>query len=322
MVDPKGPLPEAQVETLKGATVVSMTEGPEQACGVLRADGSFCDTSATRLSAGRMTGIPQAPETATPLHGRHLFAGLGRHHFGHFLVETITRLWALDHQAKPCDGIVVIPKHGIDFGAVMRRRLGQFFDLLSSGLPVHIAETPVKVETLYVPTQGFGHMNWLTATPEFRHHIRHRLTSQITPDGPEKLYISRTALKDAAQAMDKEDLVEQTMAKAGYTIFHPQKHSLADQCARYMAAKQIVGPDGSAFHLAPFVLQKGTRVGLIQRRHRQDVFDALVAQIRAFCDSELVTLNPLLPPGKGRDPNNPQVFFRQLKRDLKSSGFL
>lgn len=322
MVDAFGPLPEARVETLRDATVVPMAEGPEQACGVLRAEGSFCDISATRLSAGRITGTPAPPLSTTPLPGRHLYAGLGRHHFGHFLVETITRLWALDHQAKACDGLIIVPKHGIDFNAVMRRRLGTFFDLLSGGLPVHIATTPIKVETLYVPTQGFGHMSWLTATPEFRHYIRQRLTAQITPKGPDKLYISRTALKDAAQAMHKEDMVEATMAKAGYTIFHPQHHTLADQCSRYMAARQIVGPDGSAFHLAPFVLQEGTRVGLIQRRHRQDVFDALVAQIRSFCDAELVTLNPLLPPGKGRDPDNPQVFFRQLKRDLKSSGFL
>ena len=322
MVDAFGPLPAAQVETLQGATVVPMAEGREQACGVLRADGSFCEISATRLSAGRITGTPPAPDKTTPLPGRHLFAGVGRHHFGHFLVETITRLWALDHQATPCDGIVVIPKHGIDFGAVMRRRLGEFFDLLSGGLPVRIADTPLKVETLYVPTQGFGHMNWLTATPQFRRHIRQRLTSQITPEGPEKLYVARTALKDAAQAMDQEDRVITMMTRAGYTIFHPQDHSLADQCSRYMAAKAIVGPDGSAFHLAPFVLQKGTRVGLIQRRHRQDVFDALAAQIRAFCEAELVTLNPLLPPGQGRDPDKPQVFFRQLKRGLRNSGFL
>ena len=322
MVDAFGPLPEARVETLRDATVVPMAEGPEQACGVLRADESFCDISATRLSASRITGTPALPDRATPLPGRYLYAGLGRHHFGHFLVETITRLWALNHQAKGCDGLIIVPKHGIDFNAVMHRRLGAFLDLLSGGLPVHIATSPIKVETLHVPTQGFGHMSWLTATPEFRQYIRQRLTTQITPQGPEKLYISRTGLKDAVQAMHKEDMVETTMAKAGYTIFHPQEHSIADQCSHYMAAKQIVGPDGSAFHLAPFVLQKGTRVGLIQRRHRQDVFDALVAQVRVLCDSELVTLNPLLPPGEGRDPDNPQVFFRKLKRDLKSSGFL
>ena len=322
MADAQAPLPDARVEVLHEATVVPMAEGPAQACGVLRADGSFCDISATRLSAGRITGRPDAPESAAPLPGRHLYAGLGRHHFGHFLVETITRLWALDHKAKGCDGIVVIPKHGIDFNAVMRRRLGAFFDMLSGGLPVRIAATPLRVETLYVPTQGFGHMSWLTATPEFRQHIRQRLTSQITPEGPEKLYISRTGLKDAAQAMPQEERVEATMAKAGYTIFHPQKHPLHVQCSRYMAARQIVGPDGSAFHLAPFVLQKGTRVGLIQRRHRQDVFDALTAQVRAFCEAELVTFNPLLPPDKAETPDKPQMFFPWLKRGLKRSGFL
>ena len=68
--------------------------------------------------------------------------------------------------------------------------------------------------------------------------------------------------------------------------------------------------------------RKGTRIGLIQRRHRQDVFDALTAQIGAFCKAELVTFNPLMPAGTGGDDATAQVSVRQLKRALRRAGFI
>lgn len=47
-------------------------------------------------------------------------------------------------------------------------------------------------------------------------------------------------------------------------------------------------------------MRPGTKVGLIQRRWRQGAFDALANQIEAFCDVDLVKMNPLLRPDDER----------------------
>jgi len=315
-------LPEPQIETLKHALVAPMPPGKDLACGVFRADGSFVDGSRTLYSANRFTAEPPRPKGGKLLLGKHLFIGLGRHHFGHFLLECVPRLWALGQNRY--DGLVLVPMHGIDFEAVFKRRLGGFLDLLSQNVPVHFVDQPIEIEQLDVPTQGMGHRDWVTGTPEFRRFIRGRLQAAVEPKGPERLYISRSGLKRPAQMVDQEERIERLMRKAGYTIFHPQKHSLEVQCAHYAAARFLVGPDGSAFHLAPFVMRPGSKVGLIQRRWRQGAFDALANQIEAFCDVELEKMNPLIRPDdtSPSDIVPPPLDYRRLLRKLEVGGFL
>jgi hypothetical protein len=54
------------------------------------------------------------------------------------------------------------------------------------------------------------------------------------------------------------------------------------QIARYRAAKRIVALDGSALHLAAFVMPKGGKVGIILRRSHANVAD-YVLQYQSFC---------------------------------------
>ena len=317
-------LPPERIEMLKRAVVVPMTERRHHACGVFRADGSFCQNSRTLISANRFTGIPDmpAPEAIDPAPGRFLFAGLGRHHFGHFLMECIGRLWAMEHHHQQVDGILVTPMHDVDMESVARRRFLRFYNILSYGRPLFLVERPARVGTLVLPSPGFGHMGWSQGTPAFRAFVRQRLEAELVPDGPEKLYISRSKLKAPDQRVDQEDRIEQMMREAGYTIFHPQKHSMEEQCQRYMAARRIVGGDGSAFHLAPFVLQPGAQVGLIRRRYRKPVFDALAGQITAFADIHLSCLNALRPRQQAEPDQPAPLDIDKLRNQLSEAGFI
>ena len=71
-------------------------------------------------------------------------------------------------------------------------------------------------------------------------------------------------------------------------------------------------------------MRPGTRVGLIQRRWRQGAFDALATQIGAFCDVDLVTMNPLIRKGDTPLPEDapPPLDYRRLLRKLEAGGFL
>lgn len=319
-------LPPAQIDRIKDARIVPMEGGRGMAHGVFRPDGSFCPGSATLLSRNRLSIAPSPPDESQFKHlqGRHLYAGVGRHHFGHFLVEGLGRLWALDRHADEIDGILIVPKHNKDIEAVIHRRFLPFYSLLCEEKPLWLIDSPARVDELLLPSPGFGHGNWTIGTPEFRAFIRRRIAERITPDGPERVYVSRTRFKTPAHRMDQEEALERKMIKAGYVSFHPEHYTLEEQCQVYMSAREIVGADGSAFHLAPFALQPGTRVGLIQRRARQPAFDALVAQIRAFVDVELHTFHPLCAEAEAatnRDAAAP-IDLAALLAALKSRNFL
>ncbi|WP_297768297.1 glycosyltransferase 61 family protein [uncultured Roseovarius sp.] len=320
-------LPASGIDMVPGAVLMPMTPDTGMACGALGPDGAPLPAARTLLSGNRFTPDPEMPKDA-PAHlpGRWLFAGVGRHHFGHFLLEAIPRLWALDHIAQPVDGIALIPMYGRDIAAVLRRRLGPLLALLGQNLPVHLIDRPTRVDMLVLPSQGFGHLHWSHGTPEARAYMRRLLCTDAPPGGPDKIYISRRRLKSPAQQVPHEKQIERWMSQAGYAVLHPERLTIADQIDHYRAATTIVGPDGSAFHFAPFVMPRGARVGLIQRRTRQATFDAIARQIEGFADADLITTSAI-----ARLDNAPQDLdsdsaippeLRQLRADLKAAGFI
>lgn len=320
-------LPPPVVERLQQALVMPMEPGDGCVCGVFRTDGSFRQMSRTLLSRARLSGIPRLQEMpfAEIVPGRWLFAGIGRQHFGHFLVETLIRLWAIGPYRDELDGIVIIPKRGINLSPALKSRFGAFLSLLTEGLPVHLVKHPTRFETLLLPSPGFGHQRWITGTDIFRRELRGRIARHIAPDGPKKLYVSRSALGQPDKLVDNEARIEKLMQRAGYEIFHPQNHGIEEQLARYMAAETLVGGDGSAFHLAPFGMQPGTRVGLIQRRHSRWAFDALTTQLQAFAAAEVSQIRPVLPRPAGaassKETTAP-IDFRVVEEGLASAGLI
>ncbi len=196
-----GHLPPPIVEPIHDAVVMPVGSDAGLSCGAFRPDSSFCDLSRTRLSRSRFSAIPDHPGKAPrkKLTGTYLFAGIGRHHFGHFIMETLARLWAMDGRQDRFDGLVLLPMHQTDFGAVLRRRLLSFLRLMGCDMPLHLVRTPVTVETLYLPAQGFGHMHWATGTDEFRRYVRDRIDRNCPAIGPDKIYVSRSKLKYSHQ---------------------------------------------------------------------------------------------------------------------------
>ncbi|MFC3119099.1 glycosyltransferase 61 family protein [Jhaorihella thermophila] len=103
------------------------------------------------------------------------------------------------------------------------------------------------------------------ARKKFRTAIHERFAREVEPDGPERLYVSRSAL-GLGKGLLGEELLESLLEREGYEIFHPQKHPMQTQIARYKAARQIVAADGSALHLYAMVGRADQRVAMISRR--------------------------------------------------------
>ena len=213
----------------------------------------------------------------------------------------------------------------MDFAVPLQRHYGPFVEMMSAGLPVHVVRHPTRFETLLLPSPGFGPLGWVTGTGIFRREIRGRIAAHIRPEGAGRLYISRARLKKTEKRVHDEERVEDLLRRAGYDIYHPEQHRIEDQLARYMAARTLIGGDGSAFHLAAFAMPQGARVGLIQRRHRPKVFDAFISQLQAFAGAEVTPILPVLP--KTEDTPHPSeaaapIDFDVVAAELDAAGFL
>lgn len=278
-----------------------------QHCGVFDGDGTYCPQGATWRYNNRMTLHPKAvPNPQGRIPGRWLWGGLLFHHFGHFLVESTARLWAFDHYQKPISGIVFVnkrPRMPTQFGGFHR----DFIDLLVPDIPVHIVKPSARFEELVVPGQGFGLGDIAAATPEFRQSFSHKLSQSVPPKGARRLYVSRSKLPLETAGMIGEDKLEALLERCGYTIFHPQNHSIRDQIATYRGAEDIIIADGSAAHLLGFVCRPEQRIAYIVRRSSWS--EEPIRQIESFRGTPILVLDELHREWIPRDSET----FRQVR---------
>lgn len=283
-----------RITTVEPALVLpERDQDAKLAAGVLDGDGRFIEPSRTWIRAGKATAVPTlaADETVKPLTGNWLFGGHFRGHFGHFLVESTARLWAFDQLKGQVDGILYMPYQSrIRHTRAQIRLFEPFFHQLGVDVPVWVCDGAMRADRLYVPDMGFGWRKRYAGSPAYRAMMRERFAQSIAPNGPEKLYVSRSKLVAARGGVLGETVIEENLARQGFGIFHPEKHPLEVQIARYKAARQIVGLDGSALHLAGFVAAPETRVAIILRRSKANVADYQL-QFRSFAGIELDVLD-------------------------------
>nr|MDJ0823664.1 FkbM family methyltransferase [Paracoccaceae bacterium] len=230
----------AHIARLKNPVVVPATERKHiQRCGVLTDKGKFVPHAATWRGNRLLTTPPKMPENAERLPGRWLWGGVLWRYFPHFVTESVTRLWALEHiDEQEFEGILFTPKNPAVDGPPPAFQ-EDFLKLMGCSLPIREVREPCIPDELFVPGQGFGLGEISRGTDRFIEAMALRFGQDIAPDGPEKLYISRSKLGPNRGALLGEERLEALLEAEGYEIFHPQAHPLAVQIARYKAARKI-----------------------------------------------------------------------------------
>ena len=291
------PLPEGgwseSLTTLRDAIVVPPVESSfVQEAGILHSDGAYCREGALWRKYRPITTQPPMPDAiGETLPGRWLWGGVLWAHFGHFLVESASRIWALAELDEPVDGILFIPKRP-RVGEEVRGYHREYMSLMQPDLPVRVTAQPMQVEELVVPGQGFG-LGLITAgTQKYRDAIHSRFARDVEPDGPEKIYISRSKLGLAKGGMLGEERMEDYLRAEGYEIFYPEKHSLTVQLAHYKAARKVIAADGSALHLFAMVGRPDQPVAMILRR-QSGVDNLLARNVSQFCGSKPLVIGAL-----------------------------
>ncbi|MFC3613172.1 glycosyltransferase family 61 protein [Lutimaribacter marinistellae] len=261
------------------------------------------------------------------LSGTWLYAGDYWNHFGHFLFESLARIWVMEHLDLKLDGILYVwPRHG---AAAQCRDDGFQRDLLrrcGADLPVRIVNETTRVERLVVPRQGCGLGPMAAGTPEFRSFIRERLRAGIRPGSHRKLYLSRAGYWLRRGGHFDEERLTKLLVNEGYHEFRPEKYSLSEQIAAYMGAEKIVAPDGSALHLVAFVAEPEQRVAVILRRH--DGGKDIVPNLTGCMGRAPLVIDKIDRFHRRTDMKNPnwncfaELELQAVGADLHSEGFI
>ena len=318
---------------VEGAIVVPpgpRGRGKWQPSGVLDAEGRFVEHSISWSNAtDPVNSAPRMPAPAEieELPGTHMFAGISYGHFGHFITESMTRVWALEELRGQIDGLVFTPKMQMPDNL---RPFEVYRDLVVAmgiDLPIVSARQPLRVERLYVPKQGFGLGDLMGGSAKFRRYIQRHAGASVVPQGAEKVYISRSRLGKDRGGLLGEWKLEAYLEAEGYRIFHPQIETKQHQLEQYKAADRLIAVDCSPLHLLGYVGHAGQNVGILTRRSLN--YGPLFArQLREFRDIDSHIIDALVNdwlPGETRRPSRGsygEVSYRAMYHQLKAAGLI
>ncbi|WND04091.1 glycosyltransferase family 61 protein [Temperatibacter marinus] len=175
------------------------------------------------------------------LQGEHLWGRICFNHFGHFLMESLAVVYYLK-RTPSFKGKLLWTMQGTDKTSLNKWQT-ELCSLLDIKERVKIISEPTSVESLKIIEPGF-----MIATSLIKEQKEALAVCQGQPPKKgKKIWLSRSKLtsQNITNALEIEPILE----AAGWELYHPQDHSIADQITHIRDAEIVAGFEGSAFYL-------------------------------------------------------------------------
>lgn len=321
---------DASLEFLCGATVAPLTNLVHAKAGipgtfdggVYYGNGSVCEIGRQIKSSYKNLPTPATDLSyGETLNGIHLFGGMIQNgHFGHFMAESLARLWATV-QTSNIDSIVFYLRTP---GKPIPQFEIETFKLLGLEQKITVIEKATRVEELIVPSQ-LGHRTQGFVNGHRLNKLLFDRLRKYANSTAEKIYVSRSRLKPYEGGILLESLIEENLIREGYEVIHPQELTIEQQLNYYNNASSIIFSEGSAIHLYALVARPDQSVYVVWRRKKGPIFDWQVRSFggaRLFGDPHVVSM--FVPDiGFGAMVRAKAVLnFCTLSADLKKNGFI
>jgi capsular polysaccharide biosynthesis protein len=219
--------------------------------GAWRDDGAVAEE--LLLQRGRKKPSQPPRQTAsTRVAEDRVYGGIIMRHYGHFLFESLSRVWFL----KRNPGLRAV-WHALPETAQVTRWQQEILAML--GIAVERRDfilDPTTFAKLAVPQPGAE--LWTSLHPEQVEAIG--VFPFRKPTAGRKLWLSRARMTRKAGVQDELRL-EELLGRTGWTSMQPDKLPVREQLERMADAEVIAGFDGSAFHT--LMLGRDVRAKLI-----------------------------------------------------------
>lgn len=185
--------------------------------------------------------------------GSFLYIGTLNPHYGHFLINSMSRLWPLqsDKSFRKLKLLCHAPAtksewEKVEFATIALRGLGVEWDDI-----VFLSE-PTLIHEVLVPDQALVEQTLIYPVyKEMGRSIGECFWGTVN-SRDEPLYVSKTKLKSGVGHIQGEDLIEAEAARQGFRIIHPETLSLPEQVEILSEHSSIAGTLGSGFHTSLF----------------------------------------------------------------------
>ena len=215
--------------------------------GVVDAKGNFVAGSirVNKRYPGYMSvirGYKVKPEELQHSQEEVIFGGVILRHFGHFLVECMSRLWYVLQGKGQGKKIVFIAN-----GWKSDPKMAEFLELLGIDIGrVVILEHPTQFVSVTVPEESV-HSWGQFYTKEYR-QIYQKLREAVSASNYKKIYLTHRKYKSALTCCN-EKYFEDYFADKGYAVISPEQYSLPEQVALLKGAEEVACMVSTLSHL-------------------------------------------------------------------------
>lgn len=251
------------IQELANATVVpTYRDGEVLRGGLMVAQGgTLRPVPESLLRRGGKPHIDAPRPEAVPgrrprIEGPVLFAGHLFDAYGHFLLESLQRLWACrDRPDLPVVWSNAVPS---------RPWQRDLLDLLGICNPViDLGGLATDLGRVVLPAEGMQIRSFLL--PEHRRFLGRVEVEGGGAGAGAKVWMSRSRLPpDRGQVME-DGAIEAGLAERGWLIFHPQEHPLRRQVEVFGSARRVAGWSASALHTVLLLRSWGGRLDVLAR---------------------------------------------------------
>ena len=220
-----------------------------------------------------------------------VFGGILFNHFGHFLLDSLARLWAYKFVEKLNPYIFFYAPWGKPNYLEKNNYVNQI--LTGFGIPhekIVFIDRLIKFKKIIVPHQKYG--SDYTENPDsiFLDFVRDFKIKNDLPkefEKADKIYVSRSKMPITSGRIIAESLFEEYLISNGYKILYPERYNLFQQLTIYNNAKKIIFCSGSALHACILLPNLSADVAIIARWKDPNDNLYLTKQFRGYGKSVL-----------------------------------
>lgn len=168
-------------------------------------------------------------------------------HWGHFLVESVTRLWYFLENDPSVDKFVFFVDE--DEERTVKGNYREFFELLGIWDKLEFVNTPTAYREVIVPERAFACMEYYSPKYiELFDVIADHVIADPSWPRPDKLYFTRSQFSSGTGFEFGLDSLDHFFSKNGYTVLAPETLSLSQMIYYIRNASEVASISGTLPH--------------------------------------------------------------------------
>lgn len=252
--------------------------------GVIDSKGMYVESSGIEKRVGGL--YPHLVSKTENL--RVVYCGYWIKHWGHFLIETVARLWYFLENDTDVDKYIFVSEENGEtelFGNYL-----EFFKLLGIANKLEIINKPTKYSEVLVPELSYSRTHY--------YHDKYKKIFDCIAESanrecektewmPKKVFLSRSQFAKAKQTEMGLDFLDNYFLKNGYTILYPEKLSLTSLIHYLYNAEVCASASGTVPHNLLFA-QTGKKTIIVER---QTTINEIQANLDIICDLDVTYID-------------------------------